>query len=422
MPIETRRKRVSTAGVFEAYAKPDASTAPLTLSESQPGDKPKRKRTVVTLGQIVRASPIQPGQRAFDPSRPEDLELADSIKYTGLQDPITILLLGVEADRAIYELVDGHRRFGAMQNNAGAHWSSATIEAEILATGEDKTTVALHANRGIRKQSQAQRGEQYGKLRQAEKLSVRQIRDRYHLKESEEYIQRLIMAWESPEPVRALFRRGLSLNAALDFRGVWNSLTDSFRQTYGNTVAGLSFEGARLFISQVRAGLSHDDALQQALAISPPTEEDDVGLADAEGQGADSTKKSKSKKGKSSSKGENTSIEPLFYALGISSDRAKEIKRAGGSDTQEALVLASLAIRRGLDVQTSLSSARSLLHSRALRHNASRLSGIVTRVVAKPSESAEYQYLLYILGLSPSRPYISSGAGKPKTAKTRNRK
>jgi hypothetical protein len=407
--IEHTKKNVSSVGIFKKYGsgKDQASRpAPESLLE----DKPRRKRKVVRLDQIVSFSPIQPGQRAFDISNPEDIELADSIKETGQHDPVTLLFLGLADDKYTYELVGGHRRFGAIRHNAGDQWQSAKIEAEILNPDEDKITVALHTNRGIMRLSPPQRAELYFMLHESQKLSVAQICKRYHLDEKEDYITRLIMAWDSPDPVRSLFSRGLAINRTLDLRGAWNRLPDDWRKSRSSQLAAISISGANLFIDRIRNGSSPDDALQEAKALSPSEElpAEEVVIS-PEGRGADlaihaAHASFPSLKGKVVSIEDHTLLEPMFSALGLPSAKIADLKRAGGSDTFEEMTLAALALRRGLDLQNSLTGARALTHSKTFRHVAHRLVLDISKIATKTSDSPEYQFLKYILSLTDSRP------------------
>jgi hypothetical protein len=419
--IEHSKKGVSSVGIVQTYASGQAQ-APKPLLETSSEDKPKRKRKVLRLDQIVGFSPIQPGQRVFDISNPDDQELADSIRETGQQEPITVAFLGMTGDSGTYELVNGHRRYGAIRYNAGKDWAGAKIEGEILNSSEDKTLVALHVNRGVMPLSPPQRGELYQKLRDRDKLSVSQICKRYHLAESEEYITRLIMAWDSPDPVRSLFRRGFPINRTMDLRGVWNRLPDSWRKTNIESFSRLSLAGASLFVERIRNGSSPDTSLQEAQALSPVEE---ISIADSAragvGQGANAASaRPAASKGKHASKEDHNLLEPLFSSLGLPSGKISELKRAGGSDNFEELTLAALAVRRGLDTHQALSAARSLTHSRSFRHVAHRLVLDISKVLTKSVDVPEYQFLKYILSLTDTRPcpQPASRTGEDKKSKS----
>jgi hypothetical protein len=407
--IAVNKNVPSSVGIFGKYASGQARE-PQPISSAAVDDKPKRKRTVIHLDQITAFSPIQPDQREFNLSISEDLELADSIKETGQNEPVLVAFLKMDGDKRLFELVNGHRRYGALKYNAGDKWPSAKLEAEILNPDEDKILVSLHANRGMLGLSPSQRGELYTNLQDRDKLTLSQICIRYRLDDKEEYIQRLIMAWKSPEPVQKLFHRGFPVNRTLDLRGTWNKLPEDWQNSHASQFALLSFAGVNKFLDRRRAGASPDEAFAEAISISPIEEIpiDDLSSSSS-GQGANVTarpsfKTSAAPKGKVASKDDQVILEPMFYSLGLPAGKISELKRAGGSDSFDEKILAALAVRRGLDMQQSLTGARSLTHSQPLRHIAHRLVQDISKVLTKSTDVPEYAFLKYVLSFSDTQP------------------
>jgi hypothetical protein len=408
--IRVSKGVVSNLGIFDKYAtgKP-RETQPVATVASE--DKPRRKRKIIRLEQIVEISPVQPGQRYFDPSLPEDLELAASIKETGLQDPLIVKELPIAGVLFTYRLVGGHRRQGALIYNAnqdGIPWQGVKVEVALLNPDEDEIVVALHENFGHKPLTAPQRGELFWKLKEERHLSISQIRERLHVREDPKYMERLIMAWDSPDPVRSLFCRGLSINHTLDLRGVWNKLPESWRNANSEAVTRLSSIGANKFIEKIKKGAPADSALAEAQA---EVSSDDVpfeaqslpqvgqGAAVAESHPAPSPSKRAT-----SPKEDHSLLEPMFSKIGLTDANIKELKRAGGSDSFEEVTLAALSVRRGMDTDQSLTFARALTHSRSLRHVAHRLVLDISKVLTKSVKAPEYQFLKYILYFSDEKP------------------
>lgn len=419
--IRVSKNVASNVDIFSKYAsgKPREGQ-PQAVASAE--DKPKRKGKIIRLDQIVEISPIQPGQRAFNPMYQDDLELAASIKETGVQDPLIVKDLPVVGVQFTYRLVGGHRRQGALIYNAnkdGIPWQGVKVEVRILNPDEDELIVALHENFGVKPLTPPQRAETFWKLKEVRKLSLSQIRDKLRVSDDPKYLERLIMAWDSPEPVRYLFCRGLSVNHTLDLRGIWNKLPENWRTANSQSFMRLSSAGVNNFIEKIRKGSPLDAAFTEAQSQGSsediPFETQSPAPA---GQGAETSALHQSTaeapaKSASTSREDHSLLELMFSRIGLADARAKELKRAGGSDSFEEVTLAALAARRGLDTDQSLTLARALTHSRSLRHVAHRLVLDISKVLTKSVNAPEYQFLKYILYFSDEKPSTESVEEKP---------
>ncbi len=231
-----------------------------------------RTLSFILFSEILEDSPVQSRANVFDPNKsPKDKELLESIKVSGIVQPIVVrsieddgggLGFGTKAGERKFAIVAGHRRVAAGKV-AGLNGA----QGMIARSDDDHELITLAENMGRRELSSYERALALKSLQERRGLSVRKVAEAAGFSPS--YTSDLFNALSAPANLLDGWKEGsISTKVVVDLKDYWSSFEEVKDAALIAKMKGLTQTSARALRDQLATGTNLADALSSMSSAS----------------------------------------------------------------------------------------------------------------------------------------------------------